>query len=353
MESRTLSRIFVATLLCSLFLLLSLFWAYFTSIVLALIIASAFYPLYARVCRLLNGRERISALLVVALILLVLIIPAGSLLGSLSTEALEFYGKAKNSVSLKKIQEAIHGDSALAVHLRKAQKMFGIEVNGESVERVATSLASNVGFYLSRQISAVGSNLLSFLVHFFLMVLMIYYMFRDGPRLKNYVSDLLPFPPEQQELLVNRFRVTAKAILFGNGINCIVQGILGGLGFLIFNLGSPVLWGTFIAFAALLPVVGSSIVFVPATAILALQGKHGTAAAFLIYNVFYSLVMENVVKPKLIGKEMRMNSLLVFIGILGGLKMFGILGIIYGPLIMTIFFTLADIYRLEYRDTLV
>jgi predicted PurR-regulated permease PerM len=353
METRTLSRIFIATLLCALFLLLSLFWAYFTSIVLALIIASAFYPLYARVTRLLGGRERVSAILVVALILLVLIIPAGSLLGSLSTEALEFYGKAKNSVSLKMIQEAVHSDSSWAVHLRKAQKLFRIEIDGQGIERVATSLASTVGYYLSRQISAVGSNLLSFLVHFFLMVLMIYYLFRDGPRLKNYISELLPFPAEQQELVVNRFRVTAKAILFGNGVNGLVQGVLGGFGFLFFNLGSPVLWGTFIGLTALLPVVGSSIVFIPATAVLVLQGKHGTAAAFLIYNACYSLLMENLVKPRLIGKEMRMNSLLVFIGILGGLKMFGILGIIYGPLIMAIFFTLAEIYRLEYRDTLV
>jgi predicted PurR-regulated permease PerM len=352
MERSTLSRIFMITLLCALFLLLTLFWAYFTSILLALILASTFHPFYVRVCKFLGGRERLSAFLVVALILLVLIIPAASLLGSLSGEALELYGKASNSVSLKKIQEAIHGNSAFAVHLRKAEKIFGIKINGESLQRATTSLASSVGFYLSRQISAAGSNLLSFLVHFFLMVLMIYYLFRDGPRLKGYISELLPFPSEQQELLMTRFRSTVKAILFGNGINCVVQGILGGFGFLIFNLGSPVLWGTFIAFSALLPVVGSSIVFVPATAVLALQGKHGTALAFLVYSVCYSLVMENVIKPRLIGKEMRMNSLLVFIGILGGLKTFGILGIIYGPLIMAIFFTLADIYRLEYRDTL-
>jgi len=353
MERRTISRLFVATLLGALFLLLTLFWAYFTSIILALIIASTFYPLFVRVCRMLGGRARLSALLVVLLILLVLIIPAGSLLGSLSRQALEFYEKARYSVSLKKVQDAMRSDSGWAVHLRKAQRVFGIEIDPENLERLATSLASNVGFYLSKQLSSVGSNLLSFLVHFFLMMLTIYYMFRDGPRLRSYISELLPFPSEQQELVMARFRSTARAVIFGNGINGVIQGILGGFGFLFFNLGSPVLWGTFIAFAALLPVVGSSIVFVPATAVLLIQGKHGMAAAFLLYNACYSLIMENIVKPRLIGKEMQMNSLLVFIGILGGLKMFGILGIIYGPLIMTIFFTLADIYRLEYRDTLV
>lgn len=352
MERSAIARVFMVTLLLAFFLLLTLFWAYFTSIILALIIASTFYPLYTRLSRFLGGRERISALLVVILVLFVLIIPVGSLLGSLSTEAMGLYAKAKTSVSIKKIQDAIRSDSPWAHQFRKAQKLLGLELTADSVERLATSLAGSVGHYLSRQIGSIGSNLMSFLVHFFLMILIIYYIFRDGVRLRSYISELLPFPREQQDLVMTRFRLTAKAVLFGNGVNALLQGVLGGLGFLIFNLGSPVLWGTFIAFAALLPVVGSSIVFIPAAAVLLVQGKTGTAIAFLVYNACYSLLLENVLKPRLIGKEIHMNSLLVFIGILGGLKMFGILGIIYGPLIMTVFFTLADIYRLEYRDAL-
>lgn len=352
MDRRVIAKVFVLTLLFALFLLLNLFWAYFTSIILAFIISSAFYPLYMRLRGFLGGRRRLSALLVVLLILLVLIIPVGSLLRSLSTEALDFYEKARESVSLKKVQEAIQGDSVWAGHLRKAQKIFGVKVDAKTVESLAVSLVRNFGFYLSTQISAIGSNLLSFLVHFFLMLLMIYYLLSDGIRLKNYVFDLLPFPSEQMTLIMTRFRLTAKAILFGNGINGILQGVFGGLGFFLFHLGSPILWGTFIAFAAFLPVVGSSIIFVPATVVLMLQGKNAAAAAYLIYNAFYSLAVENVIKPRLIGKEMQMNSLLVFIGILGGLKMFGIIGILYGPLIMAVFFTLADIYRLEYRDVL-
>ena len=91
--------------------------------------------------------------------------------------------------------------------------------------------------------------------------------------------------------------------------------------------------------------------FLPATAILLIQGKAGTGLGFLIYNVVYSSVIEYFIKPRLIGKGMHMNPILVFIGILGGLQLFGILGIIYGPLIMTILFTLLEIYRLEYMES--
>ncbi|MBU2497726.1 MAG: AI-2E family transporter, partial [Proteobacteria bacterium] len=194
---------------------------------------------------------------------------------------------------------------------------------------------------------------LSFLVHFFLMMLTIYYVFRDGDRLKSYITGLLPFPVRQQNLMVNKFREMARAIIFGNGINGIIQGILGGIGFFAFGLGSPFLWGTVIGFMAFLPIIGASVVFVPATVILLINGKQGIAVVYLIYNVCYSSIMEYFVKPRLIGKGMKMNPLLVFIGIIGGMKLFGILGIIYGPLIITIFLTLAEIYRLEYKDSVV
>jgi predicted PurR-regulated permease PerM len=101
---------------------------------------------------------------------------------------------------------------------------------------------------------------------------------------------------------------------------------------------------------AFLPIIGATVVYLPVTVILLLQGNIGFALGFLVYNAAYSIIMEYFIKPKMIGKGMKMNSLLVLIGILGGMKLFGILGIIYGPLIITIFVTLAEIYRLEYKE---
>jgi predicted PurR-regulated permease PerM len=182
----------------------------------------------------------------------------------------------------------------------------------------------------------MASNLFSFLIHFFLMMLVMYYLFRDGKRLKDYITQLLPVPKDHVEKVVDKFREMGKAIIVGNGLSGIVQGILGGFGFLIFGLASPFLWGTVIAFMAFLPIIGAAIVFVPAAVILMITGNIGIGIGFLIYNVFYSSIIEYMIKPRLIGKGMQMNSLLVFVGIIGGLKLFGILGIIYGPLIITI-----------------
>ncbi len=354
MENSFISKLFLVILLGAVILVLKLFWTYISAIVLALLIASAFYPLYFWAQkRLFKGNERSASLFMSLFILLVLVIPVGGFVGTLSNEAFDFYNRTKDSVSLKKIQEGLEGNSIWAQRIKKVVKISGIELNPKTIEELATSIGKNVGLFLSKQLGAIASNLLSFLIHFFLMMLIIYYLFQDGHRLKNYISGLLPFPVEQQELVVNKFREMGKAVIFGNGLSGIIQGILGGLGFAIFGLGSPFLWGTLIAFMAFLPIIGASVVFIPATVILLVQGEVGIAFVYLAYNACYSVIMEYLVKPRLIGKGMHMNSLLVFIGILGGIKLFGILGIIYGPLIITIFFTLAEIYRLEYKSNLV
>ncbi|UCF57324.1 MAG: AI-2E family transporter [Deltaproteobacteria bacterium] len=352
MEKSFVSKLFLVVLLGVLILLLRLFWAYISAIILALLIASAFYPLYSRLKKLLRGEERSASLLMTILVVLVLIIPVGGFVGTLSNEAFDFYRRSKRSVSLQKIQQTLEGDSIWAQRLKKARELTGIEVNPETLEQLATSLGKNLGLYLSKQLRSMASNLLNFLIHFFLMTLIIYYIFRDGERLKNYISELLPFPVEQQELVVNKFREMAWAVIVGNGLNGIIQGILAGFGFFLFGLGSPILWGTVIGFLAFLPFIGASIIYVPATVILLVQGKGWIAVGYLAYNAAYSVIMEYLFKPRMIGKGMRMNSLLVFIGILGGIKLFGILGIIYGPLIMTIFITLAEIYRLEYKEAM-
>lgn len=344
------SKVFLIFLLCSLALLLKLLWTYISAIVLALLIASVFYPMYSRIKRLFRGGEILASLFMTFFILLALVIPLWWFVGTLSNEAFEFYTNTRDAVSLNQIQKSLESDSVWAQRIRKFGETIGVEVTPDTIQDLATSVGKRVGLFLYSQLSSLASNLLTFLLHFFLMMLTIYYLLRDGARLKDYIVQLLPVPKGQLEKLQNKFQEMGRAIIVGNGLSGIIQGILGGFGFFIFGMTSPLLWGTVISFMAFLPIVGASVVFIPAAVILMLQGKVGTGMAFLIYNISYSAVMEYLVKPRLIGRGMRMNSLLIFIGIIGGMTLFGILGLIYGPLIITIFLTLAEIYRLEYKE---
>ena len=174
MEKGYIPKIFFFILAGFIVLLFWVLWAYFSSIILALLIASVFYPLYSWVHVLLKGRERIASLLMTLFILVVLIIPVGGFVGTLSNEAFDFYIRTRNSVSLQKIQQGLQGDSIWAKRIRKAGEFANVQLNPENIENLAASLGKNVGLFLSRQLSSFASNLLNFLIHFFLMLLIIY-----------------------------------------------------------------------------------------------------------------------------------------------------------------------------------
>jgi len=349
MDRSTAPKLFYAILFIFVGLFCWLCWTFLSAIVLGLLITSAFHPLYSWYKNLFKGSEIFKAVSMTIFIFLILTIPISGFVGSLYGEALGLYGRTKNSVSLQKIQEILKSDSIWVKRIKKISEVANIELDDQSIQKTIATKVKDFGLYLTKQLSSVATNLMSFLLNFLLMMLIIYYIFKDGQRLNNYLLSVLPFPKAQQELILDKFDEMGRAIIFGNGLSGIIQGILGGFAFYFFGLGSPFLWGTVMGFLAFLPVIGASVVFIPATIVLLLQDKIGASIAYFIYNATYSIIIEYFIKPKLIGKGMKMNTIFVFIGILGGLKLWGILGIIYGPFIITIIFTLLEIYRLEYR----
>jgi predicted PurR-regulated permease PerM len=349
MDQRTAPKLFYVILFIFLGLFSWLCWTFISAIVLGLVITSAFYPLYSWFRGLFKGKEVLKALTMTIFVFLVLTIPTSGFFGSLYTEALGLYSRTKDSVSVQKMQEILESDSIWVKRLHKASEYANIRLDPQSIKEAAASFGKDTGLFLTRQLSSFATNIMGFLLDFLLMLLIIYYLFKDGERLNNYLLSLLPFPHSQQELILAKFHEMGRAIIFGNGLSGIIQGVLGGFAFYFFGLGSPFLWGTIMGFLAFLPVIGASVVFIPATLVLLIQGEIGSGIVYLIYNAAYSIAIEYLIKPRLIGKGMKMNTIFVFIGILGGLKLWGILGIIYGPFIITIIFTLFEIYRLEYR----
>jgi predicted PurR-regulated permease PerM len=151
----------------------------------------------------------------------------------------------------------------------------------------------------------------------------------DSPRLVAFIVGLSPLPDDQDEKLIQKFKDMAGAILIGNGLGGLIQGTLGGSVFAFFGFQSPFLWGVIMALLAFLPIVGIGVVFVPAAIFLFLQGRFGAGIFFIVFYVLLSGGIEYFFKPKLVGKRVQMHTLLVFLSIIGGLKLFGILGIIF------------------------
>jgi predicted PurR-regulated permease PerM len=268
--------------------------------------------------------------------------------GVLANEAYELYQTARTAVQTLEIKKLIE-QSKLIDKANQILDNFNIEITGEQITKTVSEIGRVVGLFTYQQLSSITANVLKLIVNFFFMLLIIFYLLIDSKRLVSFIVKLSPLPDDQDQKLIGKFKDMSGAILIGNGLGGLIQGMLGGFVFWIFGLKSPFLWGVVMALLAFLPIVGIGAVFIPAAIFLFLKGQIAAGIFFLIFYIVLSSTIEYFLKPKLVGRRVQMHTLLVFLSIIGGLKLFGILGIIYGPLVVTAFLTLADIYETSYQ----
>ncbi len=337
---------FLALFLVSCVLLGWLLWPFLSVIVLAIVITGVFNPVYRMLHRRLNAT--LSSLTTCVIIFFVLFVPVSAFVGILANEAYDLYLTAREAVLNNPIQGLIE-NSKIVDRINGVLMNFGIKITADELNRGATELGRTVGLFLYQQARSMTANIFNFVVNFFFMLLIVFYLLIDSHRLVSFIVKLSPLPDDQDEILIQKFKDMAGAILIGNGLGGLIQGTLGGVVFALFGFRSPFLWGVIMALLAFLPIVGIGAVFLPAALYLILQGRLGAGIFFIAFYVLLSGGIEYFFKPKLVGKRVQMHTLLVFLSIIGGLKLFGILGIIYGPLVVTAFLTLTDIYESSYR----
>ena len=324
-----------------------LLWPFVSTIILAATVTGTFNPVYYSLKRKL--RPSFASLLTCIFIFVVLFIPILSFVGIVSAEAYDLYLMARDAVLGTQISSLLES-SPLIDRVNLLLANFDIQFNVEQLNRWVTEIGKNVGLFLFDQTRYVTSNILKFIVNFFFMLLISFYLFIDQNRLLSFIFDLSPLPEEQDKKLFRKFKDMAGAVIIGNGICGLIQGILGGALFALFGLRSPFLWGVIMTLLAFLPIVGIGVVLIPAAGYLMLNGRIGAGIFFIVFYILLSGGVEYLFKPRLVGHRVQMHTLLVFLSIIGGLNLFGILGIIYGPLIGTAFLTLTDIYHSSYQQ---
>ena len=338
---------FLALFLISAFSLGWLFWPFMSVIVLAAVVTGIFKPMYDFLNRKINSS--FASLLTCAFIFFILFIPIVFFVSILSKEAYGLYLMGKAGAISDQIKPLLESSKVLE---RANLFLSGLNINisGEEVNKAISELGKFVGLFLFQQASSIASNALKFFMYFFFMLLIIYYLLIDGGKLITFIIDLSPLPREQDEKLIQKFKDMAGAILIGNGFCGLIQGVAGGVVFFFFNFNSPFLWGVIMSLLAFLPIIGIGVVFIPVSIYLFLKARIASGIFFIVFYIILSGGIEYLLKPKLVGQRVKMHTLLVFFSIIGGLKMFGILGIIYGPLVATAFLTLTDIYYTSYQQ---
>jgi predicted PurR-regulated permease PerM len=316
-----------------------IFRYFFWPFVYAAILYVALKPIHELMVRFLKVRF-ISASAMILLLVLCLLIPLFLLLYNVAGQSFDFY-----QFMSKRFDAAAFGESVYGSAWVKALLGYLNVTEGE--------LVKGIGEWLQKTSLMVFSNLTNLLtfslrlsVNFFFMLLILFFLFIDGSRLTAAVYDALPFPKDIEKDVAGRLNEVIKVLIAGNLLIAILQGAVIGAAFAAAGLHAPLLWGMVAAFFSLIPVVGTAVVWIPAAVYLAVVGKYAAAALLGAWCFIMFLLLEDVVKPKLFGKRLSLHPLIFFFLLLGSLQAFNLPGVIIGPILMTLFYSFWEIYKL-------
>ena len=358
-ESTSLKSPFVIRLFLFLFLIIlllmgHLFWVFVHAIIWSFILVSLFGGLHQKIELKVNGRSELAAALTLIVILVGVFLPGTYFTVLLSEEALLFYQRtSQNTDVVASLMNFWEGNNFFAMRLKEFANLVGFEITSAKLSEIYAGLGQSIGLFLYERLSTLFSNIFNVVFQFGMVLVLSFAFLVHGTTLKKYLMDLSPLPDEEEEKLIERFQKTTQAIFMSNGFGSLLQGFFGGLGFYLFDVGPGILWGAVITVLALLPVAGASVVFLPIVGYWMINGQAALALGYLAYNVAYVVVLEYWLKPKLIGNRASVDTTLVFVCVVAGMSLYGIMGLFYGPLIIAMFLTVTEIYHSAYRDHLI
>jgi predicted PurR-regulated permease PerM len=320
--------------------------------VIAFVFVILLTPVYQRVARLVGNRPALASVIVVVGVVVVSAIPifliASALLRDIA-EASRDWSSAGRSMTLR----AIAGrDGVIMSGISNIAAGFGITLAPEWMEEALFDAGRSLTQYLAIRANAFLSSILATTLHGVIILFSTFYLLIYGDRLRAFLYRLSPLRADENQIFLSKLGEVGYAILVGAGTSSVLQGLVAGVAWGFVGLPSPVLWGILMAIAAFLPLVGVAAVVVPASIYLWVEGRPLAAVIFLVFCMGQSFLFEYGLKPRLMGSSMRMNSLLVFVSLLGGIMGFGVLGLIYGPLIMTLFLALVQLYQTRYQQSI-
>ncbi len=319
---------------------------FLTAIFFAVVMAIVFYPVHARIWSRIRG-PNLAALVSTLLVLAMVVGPVIGFGTVIKGEIAQVYAylserSAEGGGFGPWINEELQKPlDSLAHHI----DLPGLDIRSELRNRLGQLSA-----WIVRAAPDIAKNLGSILVDAAISFFTLFFLFREGRRVRLTIATLLPLDEERVERLFSSINDTIFANVYGVIAVAAVQGVLTGAAFAILGLGSPVLWGIVTAGCSLLPIVGTALVWVPAAIVLGASGHWAKGVIMLIWGSSVAATADHILRPYIVGGRVKMNALFVFFSLLGGIHAFGILGIFVGPLVLSITVAVLDMLRQETRE---
>ena len=317
-------------------------WPFAGAILWGTVLAIVFAPVQRRLTRRMGDRRTPAALATLAIIVVIVILPLTVIAASLVDQAAGVYKRVQSGeLSVRGYFQQIY--NGLPGWVTSVLDRFGLTDLGAVQERLSAGLmaASQV---LAAQAIVVGQGTLDFVVSLFVMLYLLFFLLRDGDDLAARIKRAVPLRDEQHRALVEKFTVVIRATVKGNVVVAILQGALGGFIFWVLGIRGALLWGVVMGILSLLPAVGTGLVWVPVAIYLLATGAVWQGVILIAFGVLVIGLVDNIVRPILVGKDTRMPDYVILISTLGGIAIFGINGFLIGPVIAAMFMASWDIF---------
>ncbi len=317
------------------------------TILLAAIFSGLAYPLHVRLVKLFRGRRALAAGATLFIVLVVIVGPLATVLGIVAAEAV----RVSEAVA-PWIQARIEEPSLLTQQFDELPFIDRIEPYRADIYQRAGEAVGKVGQFLFHSLQAGTRGTIAFLFQFGLLLYTMFFFLLDGRTMLRRMLYYLPLDDEDEHRMVDKFVSVTRATLKGTLLIGIAQGTLAGVGFAVAGIDGAVFWGTVMTLLSIIPGIGTALVWAPAAIVLGLTGH--VLAAVLLFLWCGGVVgsIDNVLRPRLVGRDTEMHDLLILFSTLGGIFLFGVLGFIVGPILAALFVTVWDIYGVVFRDSL-
>jgi len=328
-------------------LFLSMIRSFLMAIFLAGIFSAMAFPLYRWICKRLKGRQSLSAILTLLLIATVGLVPMAALTGVVTGQALKI-----GDLAVPWVKEYLIQSEKLTDLLSSIPYYDKIAPHSAVIFKKVGEMVGEVSHFLIQNLSTIGMGAVNFMFTLCVWLYTMYFFLIDGDKLLERILYYLPLQPDDEQLMLDKFTSVARATLKGSAVIGIMQGGLAGIAFWFVGIPSATFWGVIMVVLSIIPSVGTAVIWAPAAVVLALGGAYGKAIGLFLFCAVVVGSVDNFLRPILVGKDTQMHELMIFFGTLGGIFMFGIVGVIIGPIIAALFVTIWEIYGQAFKDYL-
>jgi len=304
MEKLHPKYIFVAIFIVIALLAFLVIRPFITAILASIVLAYLFHPFYKKLSSKIN--KTLAALIILVIVILLFVLPTVFVVESLFKQSLDFY----------------------------------YTIQSYQLTPVLQNIFDKVSVFVTNEAQSLITSIPRFLMNSFVTLFLFYYFLREGDKIVNNVKKIIPLEKKHKEVVFNEFERVSSAVVYGLILIGLIVGVLGTIGFYIFNVPNPILWGFILIIVSMLPGLGNAVIWIPAAFVKFLQGDYFNAIGLFIYGAIFISGVELFFKPKLISQRSQLHPGIIVLGVFGGIALLGFIGVFFGPLILVIFITL-------------